>query len=168
MVDRLLELSKLETLQVPEHPREMRLLELAQSEVQSLAAVLAQRNVHVHWLERSPVTVRGDAERISMAVSNLLANALAFAPEGSNIDLSVRNIGGEAEFSIRDYGPGVPDYAMPQLGQRFFSLPRPVDGVKGSGMGLAIVRQVALLHGGRLIFELASPGLCARFILKAA
>jgi two-component system sensor histidine kinase CreC len=168
MVDRLLELSKLEALQVPEHPRETTLLELVQAELQSVAAVLAQRNLRVHWLEESPVQVRGDAQRISMAISNLLANALAFAPEGSQLELAVRRTGDEAEFSIRDHGPGVPDYAMPQLGRRFFSLPRPGDGRKGSGMGLAIVRQVALLHGGRLVFEPASPGLCVRFSLKSA
>jgi two-component system sensor histidine kinase CreC len=62
-------------------------------------------------------------------------------------------------FTLRDAGPGVSDFALPQLGTRFFSLPRPRDGRRGSGLGLAIVRQAAALHGGSVAFERASPGL---------
>ena len=71
-----------------------------------------------------------------------------FAPEGSDIAVSLRRVGHEAVFTMRDVGPGVSDFALPQLGQRFFSLPRPRDGRRGSGLGLAIVRQAAALHGG--------------------
>jgi len=67
-------------------------------------------------------------------------------------------------FTVRDHGPGVPDYAVPRLGERFYATPRPftvADGsaVKGSGLGLAIVRQIAALHGGTVSFSAADPGL---------
>ena len=91
--------------------------------------------------------------------SNLWANALDFAPEGSAITVSLRRVGPQAVFTMRDMGPGVSDFALPQLGQRFFSLPRPLDGRRGSGLGLALVRQAAALHGGGVAFAQASPGL---------
>jgi two-component system sensor histidine kinase CreC len=168
MVERLLELSKLESLRTLAHPSDVSLMELAKSELEARAAVLAQRRIRVQWLECSPRRFRGDAERISLAISNLLANALAFAPDDSIIELAVHSHGREVEFQVRDHGPGVPDYAQPQLGRRFFSLPRPHDGLKGSGLGLAIVRQIAILHGGRVDFEPAKPGLRVRLIFSAA
>ncbi|MBG9389373.1 two-component system sensor histidine kinase CreC [Caenimonas aquaedulcis] len=168
MVERLLELSKLESLQMPEHPRELVLLDLAQAELGALASVMAQRAIAVHWREEAAALVRGDAERISLAISNLLSNAVAFAPDGSTLELGVRQQGATVEFSVRDEGPGVPGYALAQLGQRFFSLPRPRDGVKGSGMGLAIARQVAALHGGSVRFASPGAGFEARLLLPAA
>jgi two-component system sensor histidine kinase CreC len=62
-------------------------------------------------------------------------------------------------WSLRDHGPGVPDFALPQLGQRFFATANPSDGRKGSGLGLAIVGQVVALHGGTWSAQNAEPGL---------
>jgi len=79
----------------------------------------------------------------------------------------VQREGSDVVFTLRDHGPGVPDFALPRLGERFFSTPRPRDGAKGTGLGLAIVRQVATLHGGRVNFEPADPGLRVRLWLPA-
>jgi two-component system sensor histidine kinase CreC len=53
-------------------------------------------------------------------------------------------------FSVDDRGPGVPDYALPQIFDRFYSLPRPETGRKSTGLGLALVREIAHLHGGEV------------------
>lgn len=132
---------------------------LLHTELDSLAPLLAQRQLQVRWLEADPTLVPVDAERMALALSNLLANAVDFAPAGSVLELSVCREGATMRLGIRDHGAGVPAYARPRLGERFFSTPRPRDGNKGSGLGLAIVRQVAALHGGGLAFEDAGPGL---------
>jgi two-component system, OmpR family, sensor histidine kinase CreC len=168
LVERLLELSKLESLRELDKLQTLSLSGLARMQVAALAAVLEQRSLRVTWLEDDSSLVRGDPERLSLAISNLLSNAVAFAPDGSTLELAVGRRGHEVEFSLRDHGPGVDDYAVPQLGQRFFSLPRPRDGAKGSGLGLAIVRQVVALHGGRVAFEPAHPGLRVRVVLPVA
>lgn len=168
MVERLLELSKLEGLQAPEHPLPLSLAALVRAQLQAQAASLAQRGLSVRWLESDDALVEGDGERLSLAISNLLANAIAFAPEGSALDVAVRRLGAQLVFELRDHGPGVPDYAWPQLGRRFFSLPRQHDGAKGNGLGLAIVAQVAALHGGRVEFVPESPGLRVRFVVPVA
>ena len=49
---------------------------------------------------------------------------------------------------VLDEGPGIPDYALPRLFERFYSLPRPDTGRKSSGLGLSFIREVARLHGG--------------------
>jgi len=120
------------------------------------------------WESRVDVTLPGDPESLKLLFSNLWSNALDFAPEGTSITVSLRRVGTDAVFTMRDTGPGVSDFALPQLGQRFFSLPRPRDGRRGSGLGLAIVRQAAALHGGQVTFELASPGLLVTVRLPLA
>ncbi len=88
-----------------------------------------------------------------------MGNALDFAPPGTALEISVSAQQGRAVFSLRDFGPGVPDAAWSHLGERFFSTARPGSLKKGSGLGLALARQVAQLHGGTLRFERAEPGL---------
>lgn len=159
MVDRLLELSKLESLRAPEQVQPQALPALLQTQLDAVAPLLAQRRLQLRWLQADSTPVPVDAERLGFALHNLLANAMDFAPEASVLELSVQRRGAEMDISVRDHGPGVPAYALPRLGERFFSTPRPRDGSKGSGLGLAITRQVAALHGGRLRFEDAAPGL---------
>ena len=90
------------------------------------------------------------------AVMRANATLPDFAPEGSELEVAV---GSDGSFTLRDHGPGVPDYARAQLGQRFYSTPRPGDHApKSSGLGLAIVQQVMALHGGSWSGEPAQPG----------
>ena len=159
LVDRMLALSRLEGLRAIEHPQPVALLALAERVADEHAALAAQRGVVVHWTARDEATVRGDPESLALLFSNLWANALDFAPDGSTLECALQRQGHHAVFVLRDRGPGVSDFALPQLGQRFFSLPRPRDGRRGSGLGLAIVRQAAALHRGAVAFEPAAPGL---------
>ena len=155
----MLELSRLEGQRAIANPRPIVLLALIDEVATSHVPLAIQRGVGLVWESRADVTLTGDAESLVLLFSNLWANALDFAPEGTAITASLRRVGPEAVFTMRDAGPGVSDFALPQLGQRFFSLPRPRDGRRGSGLGLAIVRQAAALHGGHVAFQQASPGL---------
>jgi two-component system sensor histidine kinase CreC len=175
LVDRQLELSKLESLRGIDRPSALDLVVLARESLQAWQPTFEQRGIAVHVELPANASLTGDATQLRLALSNLLANAADFAPAGSVVDLAVAREGSGADahaapawhFVLRDRGPGVPDYAWPQLGARFFSTPRPRDGRKGSGLGLAIVRRVAELHGGTLRLEPASPGLRATLALPA-
>ncbi len=160
LVDRLLALSKLESAG-PERRRErVALAALTDGVLADHAAALQQRGLAVEWDGRDDaLAVDGDPAQLALALSNLLANAIDFAPRGTALALSLRADGGQARWSLRDQGPGVPGYALPHLGERFYATARPGGTRKGSGLGLAIVRQVAALHGGALQIEPAAPGL---------
>jgi two-component system sensor histidine kinase CreC len=159
LVDRMLELSRLEGQRAIANPRAIVLLELVDEVATAHVPLAMQRGIELVWEARADLVLTGEWESLLLLFSNLWSNALDFAPEGTAITVSLRRIGPEAVFTMRDCGPGVSDFALPQLGQRFFSLPRPRDGRRGSGLGLAIVRQAAALHGGSVAFEPASPGL---------
>ena len=123
-------------------------------------AALEQSGICTQWLKRDATAVRADRALLQLALSNVLGNALAHAPAGSELSLSLQRLpGGEWQWSLRDHGRGVPDYALPRLGERFYTAPSEGGSTRGSGLGLAIVRQVMWLHGGELHFEAASPGL---------
>jgi len=112
----------------------------------------------------------GEAELLQMALGNVLDNALDFAPAGSEVRVSLRVEGGECGVSVQDQGPGVPDYALARLGERFYSTARPAGAGqterKGSGLGLAIAQQIMALHGGHIDWANTQPGLCVTLRFK--
>ena len=97
----------------------------------------------------TPVPAHGDRFLLRQALANLVDNALAFAPAGSTVELDLRRHDGQAQLRVLDRGPGVPDYAIARVFERFYSLARPGTASRSSGLGLPFVREVARLHGGR-------------------
>ncbi|KAF1710415.1 two-component system sensor histidine kinase CreC [Pseudoxanthomonas kalamensis DSM 18571] len=96
----------------------------------------------------SALAVQGDPYLLRQALSNLLDNAIAFSPQGGEIGIDVQVAGDQLTIAVRDHGPGVPDYALERVFERFYSLARPGSGQRSSGLGLPFVREVARLHGG--------------------
>ncbi|MDM5137490.1 beta-lactam sensor histidine kinase BlrB [Aeromonas salmonicida] len=86
---------------------------------------------------------------VEQALGNLLDNALDFSPACSTVRLTGEMHADGYRFQVRDQGPGIPDYALPRIFERFYSLPRPDKG-KSSGLGLSFATEVARQHGGRL------------------
>ncbi len=171
LVERLLELSKLEHRRSLDHVESVDLGDCVDAAWARVAARAAHRGPTVEWLHRATATVRGERELLELAIGNLLDNAIDFSPPGSRLELRLDQTDGEVRFGLRDHGPGVEDYALPRLGERFFSTARPTAdgeaGRKGSGLGLAIVREVAALHKGRLNVVNAAPGLRVELIIPS-
>lgn len=173
LVERLLELSKLEHRHSLDQQVLLDLGACTDQAIKAAAARLEQRQLALVWhpLE-GRAQVKGEPELLAMAISNLLENAIDFSSPGGRVEVTLTRTPTGIDLSVRDHGPGVPDYALVRLGERFYSTPRPAapgeTPRKGSGLGLAIVRQVMQLHGGSLRLEPAEPGLRATLRLPAA
>ena len=154
LVDRLLELSKLEQRQELHRPQNLVLADFLASFVALTQIERAHIAIDLIASEDSQ-TVRIEPALLALALSNLLDNAAAFAPPGSRSTLAA--VG--RSIVVQDMGPGVPDFALPKLGQKFFSTVSPDGHTKGSGLGLAIVAQTMALHGGTLQIANTHPGL---------
>lgn len=165
LVERVLALSQLEAQAAPGERRRLPLADWVDQQLAHQAPRLAQKQLKLAWGERADVAVEADPALLELAFGNVLVNALDFAPTGSTLELAVSTTPTSVRLTLRDHGPGVPAAGFAQLGQRFFSTARPGSLVKGSGLGLAIARRVMELHGGRLAFEAAAPGLRVSLVL---
>ncbi|KGM57144.1 histidine kinase [Lysobacter arseniciresistens ZS79] len=173
MIDKLLALAAVEYRQRIDRPETVDLAalagEVAAELVESGATPLAQRGVSLQVEADAPAPVAGDRFLLRQALANLVDNALDFAPDGSVVELAAQARGGDVVVEVRDRGPGVPDYALPRVFERFYSLPRPGGGSRSSGLGLCFVAEVATLHGGSPALESRDGGgTLARLVLPAA
>jgi two-component system, OmpR family, sensor histidine kinase SenX3 len=112
--------------------------------------------------------VKGDAEELRTAVSNVLDNAVKYS--GSNVDVFVKlevADGKRVLLSVRDQGVGIPNHELKRVFRRFYRVPnRSLSQVKGTGLGLFIVRSIARKHGGKVFAESAGEGRGTTVILE--
>lgn len=99
----------------------------------------------------------GDTFLITQAIDNLVQNAIEFSAENGNLLITIDAKNG-LSLSVKDWGKGIPDYAMNKIFDRFYSLPRPVTEKKSSGLGLCFVKQICALHQGSIVLENHSEG----------
>ena len=101
--------------------------------------------------EGVPVTMPLDREKIASAVGNLLSNAIRFSPHGGHIRLVLIDLPGRACIDIVDQGPGVAEADRDRIFEPFYRGERqPKGAVRGTGIGLSIVHEYILAHGGRI------------------
>jgi len=127
----------------------------------------AARRKHVH-LEVHDVdpglAVVCDGQRVQIALSNLVSNAVKFAPDGGAVTVEVSlPTDGIISFSVQDNGPGIPEQEQGLIFERFYR--GKGSGGDGSGLGLSIARSVARAHGGEVRLR-SAPGLGSRFSLE--
>jgi signal transduction histidine kinase len=108
-----------------------------------------------------PVTVSGDRLLLRRVIRNLLENAQRYAGDGE-IAISVHPDGGRAILEVRDHGPGVPPDERERIFEPFYRLAAARETGRGSGLGLALVREIARRHGGEAVC-LAADGRGSRF-----
>lgn len=126
------------------------LADVAAESVAAFAARAAERNVTITCEADPTVVVAGDATRLRQAVDNMAANAVRFAPAGSEVAVAVRRDGSLGTVEISDRGPGFPPEFVPHAFERFRRAdPSRARAEGGTGLGLAIVAAVAKAHGGR-------------------
>ena len=113
----------------------------------------------------SGATLTGDRQLIAQLVSNLLENALRHTPAGTKLSLRLRKQEAGFELEIADNGPGIPAVEHDKVFDRFYRLDRSRS-TSGSGLGLAMVKAIAGLHGLTIKLEDARPGL--RVVLQTA
>lgn len=101
-------------------------------------------------IELAPVTVLGDRHRLEQIVRNLLTNAVKFSPPGGRITVRVAPRGQRAVLEVIDDGPGIPEADREHVFERFWR-GKGAQGVAGSGVGLAVVAELAAAHGGRAV-----------------
>lgn len=106
--------------------------------------------------------VRVDFRLFEHAISNLLFNAIQYAPIGSQISINTYIEANRVKIAIGDQGPGIPTESIPKIFDKFYRVPGAPPG--GTGLGLSIVRGIVNLHGGEVSYEPNFPK-GARFVI---
>ncbi|MGX4643170.1 PAS domain S-box protein [Massilia sp. SYSU DXS3249] len=115
----------------------------------------------------APATVLGDRARLIQVTANLLANAAKYTPPGGLISLAVDARDGRARITVTDNGNGIEPNLLPHLFELFVQGKRTPDRAQGGlGLGLALVKNIVGMHGGRVEAQSAGPGRGSTFIVE--
>ncbi len=146
IVDRMLELASVESRRGLEKVEAIDLSELLGEILETLEPRFRQDDIGIEVRSEGSSVIRGERFLVRQAIQNLLENSIDFSPVGASV--SVKVDGGC--LTVEDNGPGIPDYALSKVTDRFYSLVRPKTGEKSSGVGLSFVKEIMALHGGEL------------------
>ncbi len=108
-----------------------------------------QMRMEIHAVSQEESVVRGDSDDLRVAITNLLDNAVKYSPNEKNIIAIVTSEAGNVLIRVKDQGVGIPRHELKRIFRRFYRVPlRAIAKVKGTGLGLFIVRSIARRHNG--------------------
>jgi len=144
--------------------------EVVMDAVHECAAYAEPRNVRIapHLAitqnEDGPM-MEGDAELLSIMLSNVIRNAIRFSPPNEVVDVRVEQSDSLVSINVSDHGPGIPQLQIDRLFERFYQADAAQGYSQGSGLGLTIAQGVARLHRGSVSIrnEPNQGGCCAQF-----
>jgi signal transduction histidine kinase len=161
-LNELLDLQRMEAGAAALHPRPTDMAEL----LNFAADVAAHDPRHPISLDLQAdlPAVLAEPDRIQQVLANLLSNARKYSPRGGAIKLSSRAVRGTVEVSVEDSGIGIPPEVLERVFEKFYRVESlPHRDVRGTGIGLAICRQIVEAHDGRIWAESEGLGRGARF-----
>jgi two-component system, OmpR family, sensor histidine kinase CreC len=150
IVDRMLELARLENRRDKPDMEPVELDAVVRTVAESHEPLLTAKDLRMEIAAPDRLTVNGNAFLLHQALENLVQNAIEFSPRGGTVKVEVTPERDRVTITITDDGPGIPDYALDRIFDRFYSLGRPDTGKKSTGLGLNLVREVAKSHGGTI------------------
>ncbi|MDQ3646382.1 MAG: ATP-binding protein [Actinomycetota bacterium] len=149
IVTTLLDFSRLEAGVLELQPADVRIDELVGAVIERLRTLLGDHALTVEI--GAPIEVNGDAVLLDRVIENLLANAAKYTPPGTAIHVSIDVEKEDVVVAVADEGPGIPEHERVRLGELFFR-GGDLNGrtVRGTGLGLALVKEILTLHGSSL------------------
>ncbi|WLH45843.1 two-component system sensor histidine kinase CreC [Pseudomonas beijingensis] len=149
LIERLLNLAQVEQRQGLEEEVAVPLAALMAELLEARGGWIESRQLTVEQHIAADLMLTGEPFLLRQALGNLLENALDFTPVNGLLRVSAERRGNRVEIRLFNQAAPIPDYALPRLSERFYSLPRPDSGRKSTGLGLNFVEEVVQLHGGQ-------------------
>jgi signal transduction histidine kinase len=158
LVENLLHFSRSERQTTHITPEPTRLAPLVQEVIDGFAPLAAARGARLAAAVPDDLIVPADPGAVRQMLLNLLDNAVKYGPAGQEIRIGAVRYNGVARLWVDDGGPGIPRADRERVWVRFWRLERDRDSaVAGSGIGLAVVRELAALHHGRAFIDDPAP-----------
>jgi signal transduction histidine kinase len=164
LLEDFLDVQRIEHEGVDLAPEKVDLARLLDEQAQLYAAQSPKHRLAVELAER-PLTVRGDPGRLAQVVGNLLSNAIKYSPEGGTVQLVAARSGDGVRIAVHDEGLGIPEDQQSRIFTKFFRGDAGATGITGTGLGLAVSREIVEAHGGSIGFD-SDPGQGTTFWLE--
>jgi two-component system phosphate regulon sensor histidine kinase PhoR len=170
LIDDLLSLSRIELNAHRRPDTPVDLVPIVRQVVEGLETLARDRGVTVNIDAANALTVLGDHDELVRIFENLVENALKYGAAGKRVDIKIglatsADGEGEAQVSVRDYGPGIAPEHLPRLTERFYRVDVTESRAQGgTGLGLALVKHILNRHRGRLTID-SAPGAGAAFTI---
>ena len=150
MVSQYLDITRLESESTVLRRSALRVESLVERTLLMLDPLADERGVRLtRHLSFDANPVLADADLLSSGVSNLVSNAIKYSPPDTEVVISAKNTANGVSIEVADQGYGIPDESLNRVFEKFYRVPRVQDvDVPGTGLGLALVREIAELHGG--------------------
>lgn len=158
LVDDLFTLARADADDRPFVPEEVQLDEIVLGAVTTAGWIAERRGVKLTVEDAEESVIRGDASLLRQLVMILLDNAVKFSTEGGTVTITVRASDDGASLIVRDHGSGIADADTPHVFDRFYRAETVRGSTAGAGLGLAIARWIAELHGARILLEGPTDG----------
>ncbi len=154
LVNDLLDLERMESGRMDLSLESIPISDIIKPSISMVANAVRQKKIELKLETQEDPTVRADKERMIQVLINLIANAIKFSPESSNLTVSTEINDEYALVKVKDEGRGVPESMRTSIFERFKQVTKSDSkGRKGSGLGLAISKAIVELHGGRIAVE---------------
>ena len=109
-----------------------------------------------------PVVVDGDRDRLAQVIGNLYSNAIKYSPAGGRIRVELRAANGSVSLAVEDQGMGIAPDDQERVFDKFFRSAEAASTIGGTGLGLAVAREIVETHGGSIDVR-SEPGEGSRF-----
>ncbi|MCD6040908.1 MAG: putative two-component hybrid sensor and regulator, partial [Burkholderiales bacterium] len=168
LIDDLLDTSRIVSGKLTIERRAVNLVEIVLAALDAARPGAAAKEIDLRFTpDDAAITVVGDGGRLQQLASNLLANAVKFTPERGAISVVLLRNADRVQLQVRDNGIGIAPEFLPHVFDRFSQADTSASRrAAGLGIGLALVRHIALLHGGQVKADSAGPGRGATFTVE--
>jgi two-component system sensor histidine kinase CreC len=155
LVNRLLDLSRIERREVLKNVENLKIKEVIQTVLKapSREKTILDKDLKIDIQINSNASLKAEKILLEQAIGNIINNALDFSPSSGTITIKASQTNAAISIIVLDDGPGIPPQVINKLFTRFFSVSRPDTGVRGNGLGLRFVRKIMKLHGGEVSLQ---------------
>ncbi|MCM2305057.1 MAG: HAMP domain-containing histidine kinase, partial [Elusimicrobia bacterium] len=160
MINNILDIAKMESGRAKLQLKTLSLAGVAGRAIDILEQLAKAKKISVHLVAIEEFSIEGDSDMLERVFTNLLGNAIKFAPDGGTITVSISDEGSELKACVEDNGDGIPAEHLKRVFEKFEQVPGQRRG--GTGLGLTITRYFVEAHYGRIWVE-SVPGQGARF-----
>jgi two-component system sensor histidine kinase GlrK len=164
--NQFLDLAKIEAGMMEFHRQPVDLLSVITPVINTARLIASQKEINIGLAAQAVPKVSADPEKVVMVLNNLLSNAVKFTPQGGNITVTLSPCEDGARIAVKDSGIGIDPEDVPRIFTKFFQAKNVSQiNVKGTGVGLALVKAIVDGHGGR-VFAASAVGQGSTFTVE--